>query len=394
MVLSAIGPLSIFSGLQVTMVKFIHTADWQIGMQASHVGAVGQKVRSARIDSAERVVEAATDQQADFIVVAGDTFEDNAVERVLVQKVADILGSFAGPVYLISGNHDPLVPGSVWGHPAWNSHPNLHTLSEPTPVRMDGVTLYPCPLKEKYSRDNPTGWIDATNDTNIAIGIAHGTVNGVAMAEQDYPITRDAANKAGLDYLALGHWHSFASYPSSDGVVRMAYSGTHEPTKFGERDSGNALLVEISERGGAPELTPIRTGGLTWAIVEKTLTEIGDISRVREEIENWRESDRTLVDLRIDGILHHEDQPELDRIEDLIAARFLYGRIDTAKLTPSPADESWLEDVPIGVMRSVAQQLQTLADPAFAHDRPEDGSPEVATRALLELYRLVHEERQ
>jgi DNA repair exonuclease SbcCD nuclease subunit len=51
--------------------------------------------------------------------VAGDTFEDNGVDRVIVQKVADILAGFVGPVYVIPGNHDPLVPGSVRDHPAW-----------------------------------------------------------------------------------------------------------------------------------------------------------------------------------------------------------------------------------------------------------------------------------
>ncbi len=61
------------------MVKFIHTADWQIGMKAAHVGAVGQRVRSERLDAARRVIEAATSHRADFIVVAGDTIVSCAV---------------------------------------------------------------------------------------------------------------------------------------------------------------------------------------------------------------------------------------------------------------------------------------------------------------------------
>ena len=100
------------------MLRFIHTADWQIGMKAAHVGTVGQIVRAERLEAANRVVEAATNHRADFIMLAGDTFEDNAVDRVLVQQIADILGTFSGKVYIISGNHDPLVPGSVWDHGA------------------------------------------------------------------------------------------------------------------------------------------------------------------------------------------------------------------------------------------------------------------------------------
>ncbi len=373
------------------MVKFIHTADWQIGMKAAHVGEVGKRVRSERLESARRVVEVATSRQADFIIVAGDTFEDNAVDRVLVQKVADILGSFAGPVYLISGNHDPLVSGSVWEHAAWKSYSNLNVVTEAQPIELDEATLYPCPLFEKHSLADPTAWIDASENSKISIGIGHGTVSGISQAEPDYPIPRDAATRSGLDYLGIGHWHSFSTYPSADGIVRMAYSGTHETTKFGERDSGNALFVEIAKRGSPPVLESIPTGGLQWIVIEESLTDVGDVTHVREQIESLPDANKTLVDLRIGGILHHEDQAELQRIEELVRARFLYGRSDTSSLAPSPSDESWLDAVPGGIMQSVAKRLQELSDPAGTSDRPADASPETATRALLELYRLVQE---
>ena len=69
--------------------RFLHTADWQIGMKASHVGEAGTRVRDERVAAARRVVEAARGAGAEFILVAGDTFEDNGVDRVLVQKVTD-----------------------------------------------------------------------------------------------------------------------------------------------------------------------------------------------------------------------------------------------------------------------------------------------------------------
>jgi len=47
-------------------------------------------VRRIRGHAARRVVGAARDSGADFILVAGDTFEDSGADRVLVQRVADI----------------------------------------------------------------------------------------------------------------------------------------------------------------------------------------------------------------------------------------------------------------------------------------------------------------
>lgn len=360
-------------------------------MKAAHVGAVGGQVRAERLEAARRVVEAAHRHEAEFLVVAGDTFEDNAVDRLLVQQVADILGRFSGPVYLIPGNHDPLVPGSVWEHPAWRGHGNLHLLEASEPVRLAGVTLFPCPLKEKYSLKDPTRWIDAKGSAEIAIGIAHGTVEGIAPGEIDYPIARDAATRAGLDYLALGHWHSFASFPAPDGAQRLAYSGTHEATKFGERDSGNAALVEISSRGTAPQLTPIPTGGLGWLVVEETLREPGDLSRLLHQLEAIEGADRKLIDVRLGGVLEPADEPELARLGALLDARFLFSRVETSRLVPSPQDDRWLESMPVGVIRETGRRLQQLCDPAWPEPRPEGATPEVARRALLELYRLSRE---
>ncbi|MBI3799521.1 MAG: DNA repair exonuclease, partial [Deltaproteobacteria bacterium] len=265
--------------------KFLHTADWQIGMKAVHVGPVGQRVRDERLAAAHRVIQAARRANAEFILVAGDTFEDNGVDRVLIQKVADILAEFGRPVYVIPGNHDPLVPGSVWEHPAWRSHGQVHILMQAEPVQIPGGVLYPCPAREKRSAWNPTAWINTDGTQGVRVGLAHGTIEGVFHEEPDYPIPRDAVARTGLDYLALGHWHSTGLYSVPDGSVRMAYSGTHEPTKFGERDSGNVLLVEIAETGAPPVVTSVRTGGLHWTVIEESLREPGDLARVRAEIE-------------------------------------------------------------------------------------------------------------
>ncbi len=371
--------------------KFLHTADWQIGMKAVHVGAVGQRVRDERLATARRVVQAAKNANADFILVAGDTFEDNGVDRVLIQKVADILAEFGSPVYVIPGNHDPLVPGSVWEHPAWKSHRQIHILTQADPVEVPGGLLYPCPARENRSGRNPAAWINTDGARGIRIGLAHGTVEGVFHEESDYPIPRDAALRTGLDYLALGHWHSTALYSVPDGSVRMAYSGTHEPTKFGERDSGNVLLVEIPGAGAPSVVTSVHVGGLRWTVIEEDLREPGDLVRVREKIEALENPKTTLLDLRLGGLLSAEDRDELLRLQELLTARFLCGRINAALLRPSPQDDSWLAGLPAGVVREAAARLRELADPGYAGQRPEGASAEVAARALLELYALVTE---
>ncbi len=369
--------------------RFLHTADWQIGMRAAHVGQAAARVREERLNAARRVVQAARLNHADFILLAGDTFEDNGVDRVLVQKVADILSEFAGPVYVIPGNHDPLVPGCVWDHPVWRSVRSVNVLRQEQPVEAPGGLLYPCPVKERYSGKDPTAWIPAENPGIIRIGLAHGTVAGVHQDEPDYPIARDAPARAALDYLALGHWHSMTTYAAADGAFRMAYSGTHETTKFGERDSGNALLVEIAAPGAPPVITPLRTGGLAWIVLEAGLRVPGDLLRIRQQVEAMPEPASTLLEVRLVGLLFAPERSELARLEEIVAARFLFGRVDSSGLRPSPEDDGWLTSLPEGVVREAVSRLREWAHPAFPGTRPEGATPEAASRALLELFTLA-----
>ena len=371
--------------------KFLHTADWQLGIKAAHVGTSGARVREERLVSLNRVAEAAQNHSVDFILVAGDTFEDNGVDRSLVQKVADILSDFKSPVYIIPGNHDPLAPGSVWEHPAWESIDKVTILRREEPVSIPGGILYPCPVREKYSPKDPTEWIRAGNAEGIRIGVAHGTVEGIQQEEPDYPIPRDAAIRAELDYLALGHWHSTATYPSPDGAERMAYSGTHEATKFGERDSGNVLIVDIPSPGAPPKIIPVHTGNLSWQVIEENIREPGDVLRIRSQIESMENPASTLVDLRIGGLMFAQDSDEINRIQDILASRFVFHHVDTSMIRLSPQDENWVDNLPHGILRNVAARLKELAAPDFAGERPEGASPEVASRALLELYALVTE---
>jgi DNA repair exonuclease SbcCD nuclease subunit len=373
----------------VKALRFLHTADWQIGMKAAHVGPAGAAVREERLAAAKRVVEIARQQRAEFVLVAGDTFEDNAVDRVLVQRVADILGAASCAVFVIPGNHDPLVPGSVWEHAAWASFPHVRVLAEPQPIVVPGGLLYPCPLKEKHSPGDPTRWIDAAGESRVAVGLAHGTVEGLAQDELDYPVARTAAARGSLDYLAIGHWHSTATYPDASGAIRMAYSGTHETTKFGERDSGNVLIVEIAARGAPPQLTPVRTGGLAWKTLEPALREAGDLARAVQLLETLEEPSKTLLDLRLTGVLYPSEQAQLVRLRELAAARFCYARLDTGGLVPPP-DAAWLDELPAGLLREVALELRTLAHPARPRSA-EQPTPEIAARSLLELYRLLQE---
>jgi DNA repair exonuclease SbcCD nuclease subunit len=357
-------------------VKILHTADWQIGMRAAHVGAGGARVRAQRIASAKALAIVARAHQVDAVFVAGDVFEDNAVDRVDVQSVVDACAGFGVPTYVLPGNHDPLTTGSVWEYGAWSGATNVHVLRTSEPLTMaPGITLYPCPALTKMSSADPTAWIANASAEGTRIGIAHGTVMNAMVAEDCFPIRPDAASALGLDYLALGHWHSFAPYEGDITAARMAYSGTHETTKFGERDSGNVLIVEVSGRGEMPRLTRVPTGALHW---QQLIREIGgavDVEHVIREIDALPDPAQSLLEVRLTGILHPSQLKHMGELRDKIASRFpLLGRVDDSGLLPAPEDDAWADALPAGLLREVARAIRS------------DGSAS-ASKALMLLYR-------
>ena len=97
----------------------------------------------------------------------------------------------------------------------------------------------------------------------IKIGMTHGALAIEGKHQpNDQPIALDAATRAGLDYLAVGHWHKPQTY--DDG--RLAMSGTPEPDEFGQ-GSGSVSLVDIAAPGKKPTIVPIDSATFFWHVV-------------------------------------------------------------------------------------------------------------------------------
>src|SRR5262249_38711608 len=152
-------------------------------------------------------------------------------------------------------------------------------------------TIFPCPLRQRRSMDDPTAWIEkhprARDEQTIRIGLAHGSLNIMRLPDDDHLIRPDAVDHYDLDYLALGHWHKRLLYKSSAGVERTAYSGTHEPMgfpgstaslatgwssysadgdaeRFHDDGQGIALLVTIEGPKAPPRIESVEIGRLRW----------------------------------------------------------------------------------------------------------------------------------
>ncbi len=125
--------------------RFIHTADWQIGMKAARIGDKAEQVRAARLETAREIATLLLSEAVDFVLLAADTFEHHGVSRVQVREVVRTLNKMKCPVYVIPGNHDYLTTPSIWDGPVWEETENVHILRDETPIPPPGGAPLPCP---------------------------------------------------------------------------------------------------------------------------------------------------------------------------------------------------------------------------------------------------------
>lgn len=211
----------------------------------------------------------ARERSVDAFLIAGDLFEDNQIDEAQVSDVVRIFGEFSSvPIYLLPGNHDPASgPESVWNRTVLRDAPsNVHVLRDAGVIDLGGAWLLASPLHQKVSSIDPSQRLvelaaEVPSDA-IKIGITHGALAIEGRHQpNDFPIALNAASRAGLDYLAIGHWHNWLA--DFDGG-RIVMPGTPEPDQFDQTRSGNVALVEIDAPGHPPRVEPLSVATLLW----------------------------------------------------------------------------------------------------------------------------------
>ncbi len=305
------------------MVRFLHTADLQLGMKARDATDAGGRLREARLTTLQTCMTLAIDERVDFVVIAGDLFEDNQVSALTVSRAVQILQQADPiPVYVLPGNHDWLDAGSVYERSdfAPSSARNIIVLREPAPVAFgDTCILYPCPVTKRWDLVDPTDWIPADGDEDhIRIGVAHGSLP-VPNEQREFPIELDTPQRKKLDYLALGDWHGTRRYESG----RLAYPGTPEQTSFGEEGAGHVLLVTIEAPGRPPDIEQREVGALTWLSLGHEVSTPADenMALLREQIEGLPDGPNTLLRLTLTGVVRADELPLVEQLETWLAAR-------------------------------------------------------------------------
>ncbi|HEX4866670.1 MAG TPA: metallophosphoesterase [Acidimicrobiales bacterium] len=353
------------------MVRFLHTADWQLGMARHYLGAEAQPRFAAARTAAIRTIGAlAVEQGCAFVVVCGDVFETNQVDRQVVVRALDAMAATPSVTfYLLPGNHDPLDAGSVFRSPTFTMHqpPNVVVLTEAGPrLVAPGVELVAAPWRSKRPLADlvaaATAGLPADGTLRIAVG--HGAVDHLSPDDADPALILVASLEAALaegriHYVALGDRHSTTAVGRTG---RAWYSGSPEPTDFREDDAGNVLVVELD--AASIRVTPHHVG--TWRFLrhDAEVTGDADLDLLAAVLDAVEDKARTIVRLGLVGQLSLREKARLDTLlahrADLFASLEGWERRIDLVVLPDEADFDSLELS--GFAKDALADLQALGE--------------------------------
>jgi DNA repair exonuclease SbcCD nuclease subunit len=237
--------------------RFLHTADWQLGMTRHFLAGDAQpRYSAARRDAVAGLGALAAEVGAEFVVVAGDVFEHNQLAPQVVGQSLEAMRAIGVPVYLLPGNHDPLDASSVYTGALFTAEcpDNVMVLDRAGIHQVrPGLEIVAAPWRSKAPTTDLVAEVleDLVPGPVTRLLVAHGGVDALDPDRDKPSLIRlaaldDALARGAVHYVALGDKHSLTQVGSSG---RVWYSGTPEVTNFDdvEANPGHVLVVDIDE---------------------------------------------------------------------------------------------------------------------------------------------------
>jgi DNA repair exonuclease SbcCD nuclease subunit len=375
--------------------RFIHTADWQLGMTRHFLAGDAQpRYSAARRDVVAGLGALAAESGAEFVVVAGDVFDDNQLDPRVVCKSLEAMRAIGIPVYLLPGNHDPLDASSVYTSDLFTAEcPANVTVLDRAGVHevRPGVQIVAAPWRSKRPTTDLAAEVvaDLPADGTIRILVAHG---GVDILDPDptrpsvirLSALQEALRRGAIHYVALGDKHSRTQVGDCG---RVWYSGSPEVTNFDhiESDPGHVLVVDLDEGNGGQVAVDARpVGRWRFTTLRRGVDNSRDIADLDMNLDLMADKDRTVVQLVLTGTLTVTDRAALDACLDKYSRLFAWiGLWDShCDIAVVPADGEFAD---LGIGGFAASAVAELVDTA----RSGEDSALDAQGALALLLRLA-----
>lgn len=224
--------------------KFIHTADLHLDSKIDGIPTEKSKIRREEIlRTFERLVDFANQNDVRAIIIAGDMFDGTKITIRAKERVFQCVKNHPNIDFLyLSGNHDKInffsgenqtLDNLVIFNDEWKS-------VKYGSVVITGVALNGLNQKTVYD-------LLRLDENDVNVVVMHGQIVGYKSNEKAEMISIPSLKDKNIDYLALGHLHSY-----SQGVIdnrgKFAYSGCLDGRGFDELGEKGFVLIDTQNK--------------------------------------------------------------------------------------------------------------------------------------------------
>ena len=336
----------------------VHAADVHLETAFTDVRG-GARRRAALADAFVRIVDLALKRRADALTIGGDLYEAERAGPQTARFVFAQLARFGGPVLVAPGNHDPYSSRALYARD--DRPPNVHVFAEPNwaPYPLaDDVTVFGF----GHTPAEPGRPFASARFERAGTRIArvHGSDEDRCPPGKraTAPFTLDEIRDSGATCVLAGHYHGGAVVADGE-VPRLAYPGSPEPIKFGERGAHGALIVRVKR--GAVTLEPVELARTRLIDLDVPLADAASehaiLAALEEALQPYGRNDYLRVQLQ--GTVAGGTRVDCDLIADRFADAV--GAIDLRDLTIA-ADYEALAREPNVRGRAIEDLLRIAAD--------------------------------
>lgn len=283
----------------MTTVTFIHAADLHLGAPFKGLRSIAPAwadvLLQAIPEAFRSVIETAIKEQVDFVVLAGDIFDNSHpsyADFSLFLSGLKQLQEAGIPVYFVTGNHDPYIS---WDNSFAVLPENVHLLGVTKPefacYKKDRKPLALIGGRGYYTQSFPR-----TEDISEGIsretaaselGVSAPFMIGILHTGLDIDLTRSPVNpktllKRDVDYWACGHVHQPKMFPSKDDP-RIGYSGCPQGRDMKEEGEHGVFKVTLSSNAST-QIEFIPTAKVAWQHLKLDVSDAVTITDIQEKI--------------------------------------------------------------------------------------------------------------
>lgn len=221
--------------------KIIHCSDIHLGSPIESLSSEKALKRKAEIrHTFDKLCEFATNNQVSVVIIAGDLFDSSSVSEFTINQFLYSIEKNSHVDFLyLQGNHDPkslfereLPKNLKFFGGSWSS------------FRYGNVVINGAKISENNSEILAESLKINKEDINIVV--LHGQIAGYKNIEKAEIISLPYFKDKNIDYIALGHYHSF-----SEGILddrcKYAYSGCLDGRGFDELGQKGFVLLETNQ---------------------------------------------------------------------------------------------------------------------------------------------------